>query len=51
MATTTNKIQQAREIILAMQFLGIAPIRFTELKTQHGGTQGLYNFLAAELGA
>jgi hypothetical protein len=44
-----NKIQKARLVIEGMIFLGIETEKFSELKSQHGGLDGLYNWIENKL--
>jgi len=48
---TTSKIQKAREIFLAFEFIGIPAESFQKMKQEHGGLDGLYNHVANQLGA
>jgi hypothetical protein len=44
-----KKIQKARLVIEGMIFLGIETENFLNLKQQHGGLDGLYNWIESQL--
>lgn len=44
-----KKIQKARLVIESMIFLGIPTEQFMEMKKQHGGLDGLYNWIESQI--